>query len=77
MGESEYILPELVRKVSERFGVDVIGAEVISNSEVRLKMKMQLRVARDDVAIVRIEQLYPFPEDDLIEFLAPYGLFSN
>ncbi|MET1076475.1 MAG: 2-oxoglutarate dehydrogenase E1 component [Pseudomonas sp.] len=27
---------------------------------------------RDDIAIVRIEQLYPFPEDDLAEVLAPY-----
>ncbi|WP_026146603.1 2-oxoglutarate dehydrogenase E1 component [Zestomonas thermotolerans] len=27
---------------------------------------------RDDVAIVRIEQLYPFPEEDLAEALAPY-----
>ncbi|WP_367597777.1 2-oxoglutarate dehydrogenase E1 component [Pseudomonas fulva] len=27
---------------------------------------------REDVAIVRIEQLYPFPEDDLVEILAPY-----
>nr|WP_298137810.1 2-oxoglutarate dehydrogenase E1 component [uncultured Pseudomonas sp.] len=27
---------------------------------------------RDDIAIVRIEQLYPFPEDDLTEALAPY-----
>ncbi|MFJ2489816.1 2-oxoglutarate dehydrogenase E1 component, partial [Pseudomonas sp. NPDC087639] len=27
---------------------------------------------RDDIAVVRIEQLYPFPEDDLIEVLAPY-----
>jgi len=27
---------------------------------------------RDDVAIVRIEQLYPFPEDDLDEILAEY-----
>ncbi|WP_300733450.1 2-oxoglutarate dehydrogenase E1 component [Pseudomonas sp.] len=27
---------------------------------------------RDDIAIVRLEQLYPFPEDDLIEVLAPY-----
>ncbi|MDX9686710.1 2-oxoglutarate dehydrogenase E1 component [Halopseudomonas formosensis] len=26
----------------------------------------------DNVAIVRIEQLYPFPEDDLSEVLAPY-----
>lgn len=28
--------------------------------------------SRDDVAIIRIEQLYPFPEDDLAEALAPY-----
>lgn len=27
---------------------------------------------REDIAIVRIEQLYPFPEDDLNEVLAPY-----
>ncbi|HEY1029398.1 MAG TPA: 2-oxoglutarate dehydrogenase E1 component [Pseudomonas sp.] len=27
---------------------------------------------RDDTAIVRIEQLYPFPEEDLAEALAPY-----
>jgi 2-oxoglutarate dehydrogenase E1 component len=27
---------------------------------------------RDDIAIVRIEQMYPFPEDDLKEVLAPY-----
>ena len=27
---------------------------------------------RDDIAIVRLEQLYPFPEDDLAEVLAPY-----
>ncbi|MBB3104573.1 2-oxoglutarate dehydrogenase E1 component [Azomonas macrocytogenes] len=27
---------------------------------------------RNDIAIVRIEQLYPFPEDDLTEVLAPY-----
>ena len=28
--------------------------------------------SREDIAIVRIEQLYPFPEDDLAEALAPY-----
>ena len=27
---------------------------------------------REDIAIVRLEQLYPFPEDDLAEALAPY-----
>ena len=27
---------------------------------------------REDIAIIRIEQLYPFPEDDLTEALAPY-----
>jgi len=28
---------------------------------------------REDIAIVRIEQLYPFPADDLAEVLAPYS----
>jgi 2-oxoglutarate dehydrogenase E1 component len=32
---------------------------------------------RDDVAIVRIEQLYPFPEDDLAEVLAPYKALKH
>ena len=27
---------------------------------------------REDIAIVRLEQLYPFPEEDLAEILAPY-----
>lgn len=29
-------------------------------------------MGRDDVAIVRIEQLYPFPADDLDELLSQY-----
>ena len=32
---------------------------------------------REDIAIVRIEQLYPFPEDDLMEAIAPYTNLSN
>ena len=28
---------------------------------------------REDIAILRIEQLYPFPEDDLVEILAQYS----
>ncbi|OLS63364.1 2-oxoglutarate dehydrogenase E1 component [Pseudomonas putida] len=32
---------------------------------------------REDIAIVRIEQLYPFPEDDLVEILAPYTELKN
>ncbi|GAA0271884.1 hypothetical protein GCM10009086_30180 [Pseudomonas rhodesiae] len=32
---------------------------------------------REDIAIVRIEQLYPFPEDDLMEVIAPYTNLTN
>ena len=32
---------------------------------------------REDTAIVRIEQLYPFPEDDLMEAIAPYTNLQN
>lgn len=31
----------------------------------------------DDTAIVRLEQLYPFPEDDLLETLKPYGAVES
>jgi 2-oxoglutarate dehydrogenase E1 component len=42
------------------------------------KVYYDLRAAReqrdvDDVAIVRVEQLYPFPADDIGAALAPYG----
>ena len=35
---------------------------------------LEERTARgqDDVAFIRLEQLYPFPEDELKEVLAPY-----
>lgn len=32
---------------------------------------------REDIAIVRIEQLYPFPEDDLMDAIAPYTNLTN
>ncbi|OCR23733.1 2-oxoglutarate dehydrogenase [Pseudomonas syringae] len=32
---------------------------------------------REDTIIVRLEQLYPFPEDDLMETLAPYTNLQN
>ena len=32
---------------------------------------------REDIAIVRIEQLYPFPEDDLMEAIAAYTNLTN
>lgn len=32
---------------------------------------------REDIAIVRIEQLYPFPEEDLTEALAPYKYLKH
>ena len=32
---------------------------------------------REDIAIVRLEQLYPFPEDDLMEAIAPYTNLTN
>lgn len=33
---------------------------------------MRNEKALDDVAVIRLEQLYPFPEDDLAEVLKPY-----
>lgn len=36
-------------------------------------LERRTKLERDDVAIVRLEQLYPFPVDELTEALAPYG----
>ncbi|WP_205743031.1 2-oxoglutarate dehydrogenase E1 component [Halioglobus maricola] len=46
------------------------------------KVYYDLRAARrerdiDNIAILRIEQLYPFPEDDLVEILAQYPNISD
>ena len=35
-------------------------------------LEKRREAGREDIAIVRIEQLYPFPEDDLAEILRPY-----
>ncbi|CAM3139916.1 2-oxoglutarate dehydrogenase E1 component [Pseudomonas floridensis] len=40
-------------------------------------LEKRLAEGREDIAIVRIEQLYPFPEDDLMETIAPYTNLQN
>ncbi|BCQ60398.1 hypothetical protein PBOI14_21480 [Pseudomonas sp. Boi14] len=50
-----------------------VGRIILCSGKVYYDLLEKRRAeGRDDIAIVRIEQLYPFPEDDLIEVLAPY-----
>ncbi|MGE7960655.1 2-oxoglutarate dehydrogenase E1 component, partial [Pseudomonas sp. NPDC089530] len=50
-----------------------VGRLILCSGKVYYDLLEKRRAeGRDDIAIVRIEQLYPFPEDDLIEVLAPY-----
>ncbi|WP_019408936.1 2-oxoglutarate dehydrogenase E1 component [Pseudomonas psychrophila] len=50
-----------------------VGRIVLCSGKVYYDLLEKRRAeGRDDIAIVRLEQLYPFPEDDLIEVLAPY-----
>lgn len=46
---------------------------VICSGKVYYDLRQERRARNiDDIAIVRLEQLYPFPEDDLEKCLAPY-----
>lgn len=50
-----------------------VGRLVLCSGKVYYDLLEKRRAeGRDDIAIVRLEQLYPFPEDDLIEVLGPY-----
>jgi 2-oxoglutarate dehydrogenase E1 component len=50
-----------------------VGRLILCSGKVYYDLLEKRRAeGRDDIAIVRIEQLYPFPEDDLIEILGPY-----
>ncbi|MDY7560066.1 2-oxoglutarate dehydrogenase E1 component [Pseudomonas sp. 10B1] len=50
-----------------------VGRVVLCSGKVYYDLLEKRRAeGRDDIAIVRLEQLYPFPEDDLIEVLGPY-----
>jgi 2-oxoglutarate dehydrogenase E1 component len=66
IGEVENIAPENVKRV------------ILTSGKVYYDLVEKRQAAgRNDVAIVRIEQLYPFPEETLAEILRPYkGLES-
>ncbi|MBD9484193.1 2-oxoglutarate dehydrogenase E1 component [Pseudomonas sp. PDM14] len=61
IGEIDQIDPKKVERV------------VLCSGKVYYDLLAKRRAeGREDIAIVRIEQLYPFPEEDLAEALAPY-----
>ncbi|MBM1195321.1 2-oxoglutarate dehydrogenase E1 component [Pseudomonas weihenstephanensis] len=67
-GSFQTVIPEI--DAQEPAKVDRI---VLCSGKVYYDLLEKRRAeGREDIAIVRLEQLYPFPEDDLIEVLAPY-----
>ncbi|MDY7564371.1 2-oxoglutarate dehydrogenase E1 component [Pseudomonas sp. RTC3] len=67
-GSFQTVIPEVDVQDPEK-----VGRLVLCSGKVYYDLLEKRRAeGRDDIAIVRIEQLYPFPEDDLIEVLGPY-----
>ncbi len=66
IGEVDDIEPKQVRRV------------VMCSGKVYYDLRDTRRQAEiDDVAIIRLEQMYPFPEDDLEKILAPYDQLTD
>ena len=67
-GSFQTVIPEIDAQDPAK-----VGRIVLCSGKVYYDLLEKRRAeGRDDIAIVRLEQLYPFPEDDLIEVLAPY-----
>jgi 2-oxoglutarate dehydrogenase E1 component len=67
-GSFQTVLPEV-----ESLDPDKVRRVVLCSGKVYYDLLQQRRDDEvDDVAIVRIEQLYPFPEEELAAALAPY-----
>ncbi|WP_263139564.1 2-oxoglutarate dehydrogenase E1 component [Pseudomonas sp. RIT-PI-AD] len=67
-GSFQTVIPEI-----DNVAPDKVERVVLCSGKVYYDLLEKRRAeARDDIAIVRIEQLYPFPEDDLAEVLSPY-----
>jgi len=68
-GSFQTVIPEIDAQDPKK-----VGRIVLASGKVYYDLLEKRRAeGRDDIAIVRLEQLYPFPEDDLIEVLAPYS----
>jgi 2-oxoglutarate dehydrogenase E1 component len=67
-GSFQTVIPEVDAQDPEK-----VGRLLLCSGKVYYDLLEKRRAeGRDDIAIVRLEQLYPFPEDDLIEVLGPY-----
>ena len=69
---------QTVLKEADELPAKAVKRAVLCSGKVYYDLLQRRReLERDDVAIIRIEQLYPFPHDELAEALAPYrGLKS-
>ncbi|TSC38616.1 2-oxoglutarate dehydrogenase E1 component [Pseudomonas sp. ST1] len=67
-GSFQTVIPEI-----DTLGPAKVTRLVLCSGKVYYDLLEKRRAeGREDIAIVRIEQLYPFPEDDLMETIAPY-----
>ena len=67
-GKFNWVLPEL-----DELDADKVKRVVICSGKIYYELLEERRLNRiDDVALLRIEQIYPFPGDQLDEFLMQY-----
>jgi len=68
-GSFQTVIPEI-----DQLDVQKVERLILCSGKVYYDLLEKRRAeGRTDTAIVRIEQLYPFPEDDLAEVLSQYG----
>ncbi|MCJ8168985.1 2-oxoglutarate dehydrogenase E1 component [Atopomonas sediminilitoris] len=72
-GSFQTVIPEI-----DAFDPKKVKRVVICSGKVYYDLLEKRRAeGRDDIAIVRIEQLYPFPEEDLAAAIAPYKALKH
>jgi len=67
-GQFQNIIPEVENLAAEKVKKIILCCGKVYYDLLQARMDKQI----NDVAIIRIEQLYPFPEEELKQALAPY-----
>lgn len=72
-GEFQVVIPEIDKLTAKNVNRVVMCSGKVYYDLLEKRRELKL----EDVAIIRVEQLYPFPEEALIEILKPYKQVKN